>query len=214
MLVLYILLGFVLLLLLLLLIPVRLRLEMEAKASTSLSWVFLKFRLLSQKPRRRAAAEAEADAEKEKKKGENLFSRTAREEGAAAAFQLAAQTVRSAADKFLPLFRRMVVELLWLEVDVATPDAAKTEMEYGGICAAVFPLRGFLGEIMTFSRERIVIPPDFSGEESRVRLRLRVRLRPIFAVWAAIRFLCELLLYKWKNRKTGNGSKVKDGAKI
>lgn len=214
MLVLYILLGLLALLLILLLVPLRFCMEYSGEVTAGLSYLFFKFRLLPREPVKKAEKKAAKEAEKETRKEENLFSRTAREEGLASAFGLAAQSIRSAVERFLPLFRRLVVERLYLDVTVAAADAAKTATEYGAVCAAVFPLRGFLGGVMTFSREHLVITPDFSGKESRVKLLLRVRLRPIFIVGAAIRFLCDLLSYKWKNRKTNDTLKVKDGAKV
>lgn len=204
---LYILLGLASLLCILLLIPVRFRLEFEQRVAASLSYLFFKIQILPRKQAKPAQGKTKAEEE------QNLFLRTAREEGMSSALGLAAQMIRSAAETSRFLIRRMAVERLDLEITVATPDAAQTALEYGGVCAAVLPLRGFLGEMMPFFQERVVILPDFSGENSRVNLQLCVRLRLIFAVAAAIRALCTFSAYKRNNRKAGNRSGRKDGVK-
>ncbi len=74
------------------------------------------------------------------------------------------------------LFRRMVVDKLWLQVRVSTGDAAETAQLYGTLCSVLYPLLTRWSQVAKMRHRDVRIEPDFLSESSAVRFDLHFRL--------------------------------------
>lgn len=84
--------------------------------------------------------------------------------------------VRLIGDESGRLFRRMVVDRLWLQARVATGDAAETAQLYGTLCSVLYPLLTRWSQVAKIRRRDVRIEPDFLSENGAVRFDLRFRL--------------------------------------
>lgn len=89
------------------------------------------------------------------------------------------------------LLRHIKFRRIALDISVAGDDAAKTAIEYGGVCAAVYPVLSVLDTCAGFSYEQINIKSDFVSENSEFRFSGSVILRIFFLLVAAIKIYSE-----------------------
>lgn len=91
-----------------------------------------------------------------------------------------------------------VFERFALTVVIGGDDAAEAAFSYGAACAAVYSLVSLLEQSMTVHRRRVAVEIDYTQEQSRVALDLRLRYR----MWRFVRYLFFLLgNYLKKERK-------------
>lgn len=84
------------------------------------------------------------------------------------------------------LLKRVVIKKLDLEIIVAEEDSADTAIEYGVVCAGVYPILSAVENIFTLKQKNIDIKTDFENSGSKIQLFLSVGLRPLFAVSTAV----------------------------
>ncbi|MBR7133250.1 MAG: hypothetical protein IKD04_06920 [Clostridia bacterium] len=89
------------------------------------------------------------------------------------------------------LLRHIKFKSIILDISVSGDDAAKTAVEYGGVCAAVYPVLSVLDTCAGFSYKQINIKSDFVSENSRFRFSGSVILRVFFLLVAAIKIYSE-----------------------
>ena len=80
-----------------------------------------------------------------------------------------------------------------LDFTVATTDAAKTAIEYGKLCAAVYPVLSLLQAIVRFKPQQVNINADFDKNKYEFNASIRVTTRAFYwlvaALSAAVQFL-------------------------
>lgn len=87
------------------------------------------------------------------------------------------------------LLKALVVKSLRVNVVVASEDAAQTALDYGRICAAVYPAEAVL-ECLTRVRHRsIAVNPDFLKEKGETDIRIHAKILPIRILWIAVIFI-------------------------
>lgn len=110
------------------------------------------------------------------------------------------QNVREGAEilrSVLPVIKNLLSHIRVRQLDfsmrVADFDAAKTAMEYGAVCTAVYNLLSWLDSFLDLSAKRVDIIAAFSEEKSTVRLHVKLKLRVIIMLCAAYKLF---LIYK------------------
>ena len=81
----------------------------------------------------------------------------------------------------------------YLNLSVATNDAASTAINYGKICSAVYPIISFLETNADFKAKEINISADFDKSDSEFKISTSVTTRLFFWLVAAISALFEFL---------------------
>ena len=200
-----ILLGFLLLIILLLLCPVRLRIALHGEGEISIRAQALCFALFrypkKKKPFRqkdyspRALARRQRKLErtqaKQQKKLQKKQSRAAAKKRKPTATGSGASKKKSTLPEKLkligsllreipgPLFRYARIDLVALDVRIATGDAATTALAYGAACpAASYLLEGLheFSNLHIHHPDRICVAPDFEAQKTSATLDLRLRL--------------------------------------
>ena len=97
------------------------------------------------------------------------------------------------------LRRHLKVPRLRLWVRVAEGDAASTAIRYGQVSGAAYSLYALAAGLVRISPPDIRIRPDFLSETFWMDLELRLRLRPFWALAAAVR--AAVGLAAWAVRK-------------
>lgn len=96
------------------------------------------------------------------------------------------------------------VDVESLAITVATPDAARTAILYGSVCAALAGVTEVLNvcsHLRIRDSERYGVAADFAGEKTRVDIKLHFRLRVHHALDIALRALLRLVARMLKKYK-------------
>lgn len=184
--------GVLIFLLLLLIIPLRLRACFYGELKVKLRYLFFSYTLYprplkrEEKSKRRAEKKAEKDKEKQKElsHAEELL----KSEGVAAVVSYYAQIARLMKAAAAKLIRAITVDRLKLDVVVATDDAAETAIDYGRVCAVVYPAQALLESMTRVRRRFIAITPDFMGQKGRVSGEIRIHALPLRILWVLLLF--------------------------
>ena len=93
--------------------------------------------------------------------------------------------LKSAAER---LMRAITVDRLYLDVLVASGDAAQTAIDYGKICAVVYPIQALI-------ESKMRVPPGdkhfhrFLHDSGELKADIRLHAVPIRVLWAILLFL-------------------------
>lgn len=106
--------------------------------------------------------------------------------------------------------RHLVVGELFLELDVAGKDSADVAEKFGKISAGVCPSLAFLQAHLKIKSRDITIRPDFLGEKSVAKFRVKLRFKPFWllnsTIYAAVKLLVQFIKVAVVN---SNAKKVK-----
>ena len=132
---------------------------------------------------------------KESKKDKNIIAKMIKEKGLRATIGELWQTFKPIILKAISLFKNIKVKKFNLQVITASDDAAKTALEYGGVCALVFPILSFLKSAMHFPNKitKVHIDADYDAEAPTLFLDLKLKVRVIAVVNAAISVVFSLI---------------------
>lgn len=101
--------------------------------------------------------------------------------------------VRSASPPLKRLFKKIRWYDIYVDWVVATDDAAKTAITYGGVCSVLYPFFEWLTTYFTAHVKEINVEADFSKEESDIFayfvLKLRLSTALACIIWLAARVL-------------------------
>ncbi len=174
-------------LLLILIIPLHMQVSFDGQLSLRLRYLFFTYSLYPRPEKKKKKFKQK----KVKKKKEIELSRTEemlQSEGVAAVISYyikLAQIIKTAA---LGLFRTITVDKLKLNIKVASDDAAETAINYGQLCAAVYPVHALIESSVRVRSRSINIAPDFLNNEDQVSGEIRLHVLPL-------RVLLVLLLF-------------------
>jgi hypothetical protein len=87
------------------------------------------------------------------------------------------------------LFKKTVIKKLNLHITVAGDDAAKTAIEYGGICAIIYPVVAFLETLMTVKKDDIKIECDYENKTPKIYMFINIKIRVITLLILALKLL-------------------------
>lgn len=122
-----------------------------------------------------------------------------KEKGAAAAVKELVSILKSCVKSLGSPIKHLRVPEFSLLISVATDDAAKTAVEYGAVCAAVFPCLNAARNIFKFgSSTAVSVESDFCSTESRIKLETVLKLRLVYLLCAAIKILFAVIKLKYK----------------
>lgn len=181
---LYILLGILLFFLLILLIPIRLKLKYQNKLELLLYIGFVGIRLVPSKPKKPKKEKSKSKTEeksKESKKKKNII----QEKGLSWLVSLIKKIAELAGGVLKDFFKHIIIKKLMLSISVAEEDAAKTAVNYGYYCSAVYPAVGIILRSVKCKKYGVDIKPDFSENAKPsyyVELEAKIRVIWILAV--------------------------------
>ncbi len=190
--VLFIILGIMLLLLFLLLfLPVSVYIKFKEKFHIKIHFCGIKLFETKTEQKKEQDDYKKSDSEKPKAKNKNeiksLWNFLKEKHG----FKDAVKTVLGFTSDLLShikkFLRHIKIEKVKLNLIIASSDAAKTAIEYGEICSAIYPITAFLQSYAKINFKNINISTDFTSEESHFDFSAAIRLRVFFLLIAAFR---------------------------
>lgn len=185
---LYILLGILLFVLLILLIPIRLKLKYQKEFELLLYIGFVKLRLIPAKPEKpKKEKSKEKSKEKTEKKPEESEKNKniIQKKGISWLVNLIKKVAELACGVLKDFFKHIIIKKLMLSIVVAEENAAKTAVNYGYYCSAVYPAVGIIVRSAKCKKYGVDIKPDFdenAKSDYYVELEVKILVLWILAV--------------------------------
>lgn len=95
---------------------------------------------------------------------------------------------------FKEFLRYARLKVSFLDLKIATEDAANTALLYGAVSTAVYTAIEFLDNFITIKKsyKKIAVYPDFAGTQTKVNLKIVISIKPIHVLLAAMHLLPSL----------------------
>lgn len=134
-------------------------------------------------------------------KEDNFFKKTYKQKGFAGAIKYFSELLIMLLKKVWFVVKHLKFTRFKLNITVASDDAANTAIEYGGVCAAVYPVLSFIQTKADFKAQAVNISTDFDKKESVFETSISVTTRLIYFLIIAISALFEFLKLQRKERE-------------
>lgn len=89
------------------------------------------------------------------------------------------------------LLRHINICKVKLDITVATPDAAKTAIDYGTVCQAVYPVAAMLSACAKIGFKEINVKSDFKSEKCDFGFAATVKMQIFYLIIAAFKIFSE-----------------------
>ena len=181
---------------LLFLCPVTLRFRYDGTPHAKIRYLFFFYTLPLDKPqkkkkekKKKAPSAPSQEESQEKKKGS--FGKMVEQKGLVGAVSEVADVLRLLLQKAARLLSHARVPRFSLTARIGGEDAAQAAINFGGVCAAVYPLLGFASALMRFRSPHLDLRPDYESKDwsasADITLRIALFWIPavgISALWA------------------------------
>lgn len=208
---LYIILGIVLLIAVLLICPITVRFSYAGKFSAKIKYLFISIKIPdnSKKPKKN---------NKENNKENKLqIKEYAKKHGTADTVREICEIIKILYSRTMWLFKKLIFEKLFVDIKICGSNAAYTAIEYGGVCAAVYPVVSFISTNAKTDIKAVNISPDFNeGNKSSAELSGTVKCRAIYALVtlvSVIKILTERELIKLKAQPNNKSRRVQNNGR-
>lgn len=165
-----------------------------------------KAKINSEKKRSKAKKKAKKRGDNGKEKGS--FSRLVQKEGFVGAISTVCSTIKTFAVKTTVIFNHLKIKHFRLNIQVGGEDAASAAVNYGAVCACVYPLLGFISSAVTFSSPKMEIGCNYNDSKSSVRLKTEVKVSLVFIAAYGISALTSLISLKIRQSTPAKPVKV------
>jgi len=188
-----------LLLLLLVCIPVRLHIAYSGQTfRLHLYLLFLRFDLSPDKLLQKLEQRGEKPQKKKKEKKAEPGTEAAEEdEPKKKKKKLGMEDIKPlwlASRRALNLVRRhFILYQVRVNAAISRPDAHQTALAYAKTSAFLSVLLSILGELFVLKPARVHVSPDFTKDKSNWDISLRLRIRPVFVLAAAVCLLAGII---------------------
>lgn len=136
---------------------------------------------------------------KAKKQTEKAFDKLKRKHGFTGAVKEIFTLIKAVLERLKGSFRHIAIRRLCLDIKVATGDAATTAIEYGAVCAAVYPVLTLLDGIANIKMKSINVTADFNSDNSDFAFSVIIRARILFLIMMAFGVFSEYNKFKTRN---------------
>ena len=110
----------------------------------------------------------------------------------------AIESISSIIDMIKSIFGEFIryvrLKICYVDVKIATDDAAHTALVYGAASSAVYFALEFLDTVLTLKKnyKKILVYPDFTSDKTEAKLKIVLRIKPIHVILAAMHLLPKL----------------------
>lgn len=191
----WIVLGTILLLLsLLLLAPVSAAVAVkDGETAVLVRYLFFRFDLSPGREAKKPTSKKAAKPPKKKKTEPEETEPETQKRSAGELARLGLDLLRGS-KKGLTIFRKhLVFSRVQLYISVGGGDAHQTALRYSRVCMAVAAALDVVGLLFALRTPKVGIAPDFTRSSTRYDCSLRVGMRPLFAIAAALSVAARLL---------------------
>ena len=153
------------------------------------------------KPKEQPAEPKEEIKQKPKPDTEksNFFQKIKKKRGFAGSVKELFNFADTCFKKIKKLLKHIKIRRLFLDIIVASSDAATTALEYGAVCSCVYPVLSFLTSAADVKLKQVNIKSDFNASNPDLSFSLSARLRMVYLLIAAAGLLSEFNNFKARN---------------
>lgn len=200
-----------LLVVILLLFPVSVSAEYGEKLSVKARYFFLQYRFLP-RPEKKKKPEQQEEEKKPAGPKPSKIRELFQKRGISGFLSLLRAFTRVAVGSAKKLLSHVVIGSLSLELSVGGEDAARTALNYGGVCGLVSTALSVLLSNTKCRQHSVQVIPDFQSKTGMVRFSVRLRIRLIFLLSAAVSALIGLIKIYLKDKKESGSPDQKEKA--
>lgn len=200
-----------LLIVFLLFIPVGIKLLYDGDFKVRITYLFLHFTLLPQKEKKKnkKPKKKKQKEPQEEKKEPNILLQLVKEKGINGLISLLNELLHILRHTLSDITKHLIIKKLRLQVAVGADNAADAALEYGYVCAAVYPILSMFSSIVKKCEfEEVTIAPDFNRKETEILLQCTVRIKLFFLVKAGIARGIDLLKFFMKAKPSTQSTEV------
>ena len=184
---------------LLLLIPISLHIKYDGDFSAKLKIAGVKaYEVAPKEDMEKPKPDTESD-KKVKKQTEKAFDKLKKKHGFAGAVKEIFSFIEAVLKGLKKQLSHIAIRKLCLEVKVATGDAATTAIEYGAVCAAIYPILTFIDSTLNVKMKSINVSSDFNSDKSEFGFSVIVRVKIIYLIVVAFGVFSEYNKFKTRN---------------
>ena len=202
---LWIILGVVVVICFLLLTPVKAEVILQDKLSVTIRYLFFKKKINNVNHGLDDQSETNKGEEEEPDKLDHIKN-LIEKKGFAGAVSEMCYALKLAFERVNIILRHIIVPKFNLKIFVGGGDAALTAIEYGAVCAVVYPILGLAESQLKFKKQNVDISCDYNNENSVLEMNAIIKIRLIFIIKAFNSFVLSYI-----KKAIGNNNK-KDGA--
>ena len=136
---------------------------------------------------------------KAKKQTEKAFEKLKKKHGFAGAVKEIFVFLKAVLERLKRSFKHIAIRRICLDIKVASGDAAATAIEYGAVCAAVYPVLTLLDSIANVKMKSINVMADFKSDKSDFGFSVIIRARILFLIIMAFGVFSEYNKFKTRN---------------
>lgn len=90
------------------------------------------------------------------------------------------------------ILKKLVIKKFRLNVTVASDDAAQTALLYGGVCAVLYPVVGFLETVMDFREDNMKIICDYEASSPDLDFFAEIKIRVFHLLTAVFKIIPDI----------------------
>ena len=184
---------------LLLFIPISVHIKYDGDFFVKLKIAAIKaYEVEPEKDTEKPKPDTESD-KKAKKQTEKAFDKLKKKHGFAGAVKEIFVFLKSVLQRLKGSFKHIAIRRLCLDINVASGDAATTAIEYGAVCAVVYPVLTFIDGMANVKMKSINVSSDFNSFDSHFGFSVIVRVRVIYLIVMAFGVFSEYNKFKTRN---------------
>lgn len=145
----------------------------------------------TEQPEKKDTEKDKKTEEKDENQAKKLFTRLKDKHGFSGAVKSVMSFLLTCLTHIKKLLRHIKVKDIRLNITVGTEDAAKTAVEYGAVCTAVYPVLSLLDTCRNINFKKIAVKSDFTHESADFDFSLTVTMQIFFVLIAAFKILGE-----------------------
>lgn len=153
---------------------------------------FLKITLLNSEKGKKTKHEKSDGKQRGKKRSvlgdaKAYFTKVKNQKGFTGAVKEIMNLIRTIFSHIKWLLRYINICKVKLNINVGTPDAALTAMEYGTVCSAVYPVTAMLDAVANVGFKEINVNADFENSKSDFGFKAKVKMQIVYLLIAAFK---------------------------
>lgn len=185
----------------LVLCPVTCSIRYQDALFLKIRFLFISYQILPEKKKRKKSEKKKKSKEKkvQKSEKESPIKAIIKDRGLSGFLRFIKELTATAAGALKKLWKHIRISNLSADVRVATEDAADTAIQYGHVCAVVYPSVNFLASNGKCKNYHVLVVPDFSSETSSVEFSANVHVKLCFLISLAVSTLIQIIKIMLKN---------------
>lgn len=139
------------------------------------------------------------DGEKNSPKSFEMFESLKQKHGTLGAVKELFSLLRAVTEKLKYKLKHIKFKNIFLLIRICSTNAADTAIEYGSVCAAVYPVLSLLDTFSNVKYKKIDIAADFDSDKPRISFSATVKSRIFFLLMIALCAFGEYDKFKKRN---------------